>query len=173
MAKNNNTAPKSANVSVSPAPSGSLATLAALKAKKEELAKQLAAMNEELDTAQTAVKTEHWGRIATLPEMFGLSNVVEVRSLLSEYLRGLEGGNPLAGSRKPISAVERENIIALLKTKIPVSQISAQTNRSVPSIQAIKKDIGLVKERGATTLSGPAAKFELPAGAALPITPEV
>lgn len=171
MAKNNNTAPAK-NAPATSAPS-SLAKLAELKAKREALAKQLREMEAEESTAKEEVKTEHWGRIAELPAAFGLTSVVEVRSLLSEYLRGLESGNPLAGSRKPLTKEEKEKIETLLRAKTPVSQISAETNRSVPTIQALKKSLGLVKERGASTLSGPASTHELPAGAAAGITPEV
>lgn len=177
MAKNNNTATKSTNVPASvAAPSGpvsSFARLAELKAKKEELAKLLAAMNEEVATAQTAVKTEHWGRISELPAEFGCESIVAFRSMVNDYIRGLESGNPLAGSRKPLTKEEKAKIETLLRAKTPVSQISAETNRSVPTIQALKKALGLVKERGASTLSGPAATFSLPAGAAAGISPEV
>ncbi len=177
MAKNNNTAPKSTNVpassEVKTAPLATLANLAALKAKRAALKAEMDKLAEEESTAQSEVKTQFWGQIAELPAAFGLTSVVEVRSLLSEYIRAQESGNPMAGSRKPLTREERATIETLLRAKTPMSEIMAKTNRSLPTIQNIKKDIGLVKERGATTLSGPAAKFELPAGAALPITPEV
>ena len=154
MAKNekNSTATKSAT-------SASLARLAAIKAKQEEARKLLAALAAEAENESKAIKEEVAEKIATLPELFGVSTVADVRSLISDYLRQASTGN---SPRTKFSAEAKAKAIELYKAgrkpdSTPEERVAGQRSAimatigcSAPTLQNWLDEKGLVNKRTAT-----------------------
>lgn len=102
----------------------SLSALEAAKAKVAELERQVAA-----ERRQT---------LAALPAQYGFANV-------ETFIRALREtqGKP----RTRISDATRAEVGRLLAAGKTGAEIAAATGISIPSIQAIKKSLGLVKPR--------------------------
>lgn len=149
MAKNNNT--KSATAS-------SLARLAEIKAKQEEVRKQLAALAAEAENESKAIKEEVADKIATLPELFGVATVSDVRSLISDYLRQASTGN---SPRTKFTAEIKAKAIQLFKDgrkvdSTPEERVAGQRSAimeaigcSAPTLQNWLDEAGLVNKRNA------------------------
>lgn len=149
MAKNNNAATKSATAS-------SLARLAEIKAKQEEARRLLAALAAEAENETKAIKEEVAEKIATLPELFGVSTVQEVRSLIGDYLRAAFAGN---SPRMKFSAEMKAKAIELYKAgrkpdSTPAERVAGQRSAimetigcSAPTLQNWLDEAGLVNKR--------------------------
>lgn len=147
MAKKNNTE------SVT---SASLARLAAIKAKQEEVRKQLAALAAEAENESKAIKEEVADKIATLPELFGVATVSDVRSLISDYLRAASTGN---SPRTKFSAETKAKAIELYRAgrkpdSTPEERVAGQRSAimetigcSAPTLQNWLDEAGLVNKR--------------------------
>lgn len=148
MAKNN-TATKSATAS-------SLERLAAIKAKQEEARKLLASLAQEAENENKAIKEEVADKIATLPELFGVPTVSDVKSLISDYLRQAGAGN---SPRTKFSAETKAKAIALYRDgRKPDSTPEERANGvrskimetigcSAPTLQNWLDEAGLVNKR--------------------------
>lgn len=147
MAKNNTT--KSATAS-------SLARLAEIKAKQEEARKLLASLAAEAENETKAIKEEVAEKIATLPELFGVSTVSDVRSLISDYLRAASAGN---SPRTKFSAEVKAKAIQLYRDgrkadSTPEERVAGQRSAimetigcSAPTLQNWLDEAGLVNKR--------------------------
>lgn len=154
MAKNekNNTVQKSATAS-------SLERLAAIKAKQEEVRKQLAALAAEAENESKAIKEEVADKIATLPELFGVATVADVKSLISDYLRAASTGN---SPRTKFDAATKARAIELYKAgrkpdSTPEERVAGQRSAiletigcSGPTLQNWLDEAGLVNKRTAS-----------------------
>lgn len=140
------------------ATSASLARLAAIKAKQEEARKLLASLAQEAESEQKAIKEEVADKIATLPELFGVATVADVRSLISDYLRQAGAGN---SPRTKFTAEMKAKAIELYRAgrkpdSTPEERVAGQRSAimetigcSAPTLQNWLDEAGLVNKRNA------------------------
>lgn len=135
-----------------PASFGSLAEFdAAFEAERSRLA-DLAQKRQDFVTAQEAKANE---KITALPEQFGVDSVEEVYAIIGKFVRANRNGT---GGTNRLTDETRTKIKGLLETNKPgtdrryqLSEISAMTGVSVPTIHKIKKGMGLVNGRNSAT----------------------
>jgi hypothetical protein len=120
-----------------------LKTLALAKAKVAELEK--------------SITTELNRELAALPGKYGFDNVQEFVSAVQSASRGGKGGSRSSSASAPSGGKRRKRAVITSDTKAKVkslveagktgAEIARAVGISLPSVQNIKKDLGLVKAR--------------------------
>lgn len=100
--------------------------------------KELQAAKDKVAELEARVAVERKSALAALPAQFGFAD-------MDAFIRALRetGGS----KRARITDAQRAEVKQLLAAGQTGSQIAATTGLSLPSIQAIKKSLGLVKVR--------------------------
>ena len=126
--------------------------------------KQRAALREKLAQLELAIETELPQELSALPEQYGFANIKDfiaaVQATASKGAkRGRKAGRPKrraaavaksrARKRAVITDAVRARVKKLVKSGKPGSAIAKAVGISLPSVQNIKKALGLVKSRGA------------------------
>ena len=130
--------------------------------------KELAAAREKLAELERAVATELPQELAGLHEQYGFSDVNSFLKAVKSAARGSgrkKAGRPKKAAAVPktrkravITAGTRAQVKKLVKAGKPGSQIAKTVGISLPSVQNIKKALGLVKSRAAKAKPAPAKK---------------
>jgi len=109
-----------------------------------------------------AIANERLKELATLPAKYGFGDVVSfIKALKSAVGSAKVGRGVAAASAKPAGAVKRKHITPEAKAKVAEllaegksgSEVAARVGISLPSVQKIKKELGLVKPRGSAGAS--------------------
>jgi len=130
--------------------------------------KELAAAREKLAGLERSIATELPQELSRLPEQYGFP---DVKSFLKAVKSATSGGGrkkagrpkkaaaaPKTRKRAVITAATRAQVKKLVKAGKSGSQIAKTVGISVPSVQNIKKALGLVKSRSGKAKPAPAKK---------------
>ncbi len=131
--------------------------------------KELAAAREKLAQLERAVETELHHDLSGIHEQYGFSDVESflnaVRSVNRGGSKGPKAGRPTKAAavlktrkRAVITDATRAQVKKLVGAGKSGSQIAKTVGISLPSVQNIKKALGLVKSRGVKTKPAPATK---------------
>ena len=133
--------------------------------------KRLAATREKLARLEKLIATDLPKELVSLPEKYGFATAKEfiaaVKSAAGRRKPGRRGRKPgrpkktavpKARKRAVITDAIRAKVQKLVKAGKPGSQIAKTAGISLPSVQNIKKALGLVKSRGSKANKAPAKK---------------
>ncbi len=129
-----------------------------------EKIKQLQALQAKAKELQESIESERTQELASLPERYGFESLEAFVRALREAAgrrsgRGRRGGRGRAAktaakstgkkrSRAKITAETKEQVKAGVQAGKTGAQIAKELGISLPSVQNIKKELGLVKARG-------------------------
>jgi len=113
--------------------------------------KELEAARAKISTLEEAIAAEQAKELAALPAKYGFKNAAE----LIKALKGATGGRTSSGKAKSGKRRKRAIINDETKSKVKAltaagktgSEIAEAVGISVPSVQNIKKELGLTKPR--------------------------
>jgi hypothetical protein len=121
--------------------------------KFQEMRKQLEKQLKDLDTqeAKAAKRQKKLAKkLATLPEAYGFDNVTDFVRAVKYAAKGgkiNKGSSSKRRKRAVITDETREMVKKLNEVGKTNNEISTELGISVPTVQNIKKHLGLVKER--------------------------
>jgi len=103
-----------------------------------------------------AIANERLKELATLPAKYGFGDVASFIKALKSAVgsakvgRGVAAASarPTGGKRKHITPEAKAKVAELLNEGKSGSEVAARVGISLPSVQKIKKELGLVKPRG-------------------------
>jgi len=112
-----------------------------------------------------AIANERLKELATLPAKYGFGDVASFIKALKSAVgsakvgRGVAAASarPTGGKRKHITPEARAKVAELLNEGKSGSEVAARVGISLPSVQKIKKELGLVKPRGSSAGQSEAA----------------
>ncbi len=131
-----------------------------------EKIQELAALQAKAAKLQAAIETQRTAELSSLPSKYGYASLEDFIKALKAAVssggkRGRRGGKAKAkaakapkkktgGKRKraKITAELKEQVKAAVEAGRTGAQIAKEFGISVPSVQNIKKELGLVKKRG-------------------------
>lgn len=122
-------------------------SLASLQAEEDKLKAQLAAIAEKRQAAEIAKTEKLANQVRGLPALLGVGSLSDVISLVRQVDKGTLGKLATDASRSYVrlTDAQKAEIVEKLKGGAQASALVAQYGVSAPTIQAIKKDAGLVK----------------------------
>ncbi|MEO7412780.1 MAG: helix-turn-helix domain-containing protein [Opitutaceae bacterium] len=112
--------------------------------------KELEATKAKMADLVKAIETERNKELRSLPEKYGFDNVSDfVKAVQAANGRrgGKKGGGPKRRTRALITDATRAQVKKLVAAGKTGSEIAASVGISLPSVQNIKKALGLVKAR--------------------------
>ncbi len=124
-----------------------------------EVVKELEAARAKVAALEAELSKERQQKLAGLPKEYGFDNVEDFIRALREaggIRRGRRRGRPAKavpggkrrGKRAKITPEVKEKVKAAVQANKTGAQIAKELGISVPSVQNIKKELGLVKARG-------------------------
>lgn len=119
MSKNTNkNTNKNTDVATAPATSNSLARLAEIEAKQKAMREELAKLAKEAETEKGAIRQEVADKMATLPELFGVTDLDAFAELFRTYRNDLRNGT--GNGRSIVSPELKKTILdAIRASKAP------------------------------------------------------
>ena len=121
--------------------------------KIQEMRKQLEKQLKNLDAqeAKAAKRQKKLAKkLATLPEAYGFDNVADFVRAVKFAAKGGKVGKASSSKRRKRAVITdetRETVKKLKEAGKSNNEISAELGISIPTVQNIKKQLGLVKER--------------------------
>jgi len=110
-----------------------------------------------------AIANERLKELATLPARYGFGDVATfIKALKSAVGSAKVGRGVAAASARPATGAKRKQITPEARAKVAEllnegksgSEVAARVGISLPSVQKIKKELGLVKPRGSNAAAG-------------------
>jgi len=108
-----------------------------------------------------AIANERLKELATLPAKYGFGDVASFIKALKSAVGSAKVGRGVAAASARPTGVKRKHITPEAKAKVAEllnegksgSEVAARVGISLPSVQKIKKELGLVKPRGSAAPS--------------------
>ncbi len=125
-----------------------------------EVIKELEAARAKVAALEAELSKERLQKLAALPKEFGFDNVDDFISALREAAGSRRGrrrarsakaastSGKRRGKRAKITPEVKDKVKAAVQANKTGAQIAKELGISVPSVQNIKKELGLVKARG-------------------------
>jgi len=112
-----------------------------------------------------AIANERLKELATLPARYGFGDVASFIKALKSAVGSAKVGRGVAAASARPTGVKRKHITPEAKAKVAEllnegksgSEVAARVGISLPSVQKIKKELGLVKPRGSAGAAQPEA----------------
>jgi hypothetical protein len=113
--------------------------------------KQLAATKAKVLKLESAIAAQLARELAALPRKFGFANAAAFIKAVKAAAGGKARSAPKAGQRRKravITADTKAKVKSLVQAGKTGAEIAQAAGISLPSVQNIKKELGLVKKRG-------------------------
>jgi len=122
-------------------------SLADIATEEQKLKAQLEALATARQAQETAAREKIANQVRELPKMLGVGSLADVINLVRQVEKGTLGKLATDASRSYVRLTDeqKKEIVAKLKNGIQASVLVVEYGVSAPTIQAIKKDAGLVR----------------------------
>ena len=140
-------------------------SLAEIASQEEKLKAQLAALANAREAQESAAREKVANQVRELPKMLGVDSLGAVVSLIRQVEKGTLGKLAADASRSYVRLTDeqRKEITEQLKAGVQASVLVVKYGVSAPTIQAIKKEAGLVKAYAARDAAPAATEAPAPA----------
>ncbi len=147
----------------------------------DNLYKELALAKSKVSTIERAIDEVRTRELASLPGKYGYADMAEFIEALAGVSSGrkarasksVAGGKPAAAKKRKRAVItdhKKSKVAELLKAGKSGSEVAKAVGISLPSVQNIKKELGLVKSRkearaksSKSSKASPASKTQRPA----------